>query len=552
MGEIFHRITMRKKLTLMIVMALMGLFIVAAVALYSERSSLLDGRRERITNIIDMGIGVIARFEQMEQNGQMTREAAQQAAREAILGMHFAGDNYIFGLTGNLAQRQLDFYVHPFPNVVGTSLFKYDNGAGTNMGELVSKELIKNGERFAHVEYLWKKNDQVGLVQKITYIRKTDRWGWFLGAGIYIDDVEAAWQLSLKRMLVVCVLGFTLMLLLSLMIMRSLLRQLGGEPAYTVEVVREIAAGNLNTQVHLAPNTEGSVLCSIAEMQSSLRALLQEVSNSAHRLSEISGNIAKGANKACQNSEKQSEAVSAIVSSIEEMTSNINHIAERAHCAHQTSEEAGQEAMQSTEVITAAVKDMQTVRETVLRSERTISDLVNQTEKISGIMNVIRDVADQTNLLALNAAIEAARAGDAGRGFAVVADEVRKLAERTASSTEEISATVRDIEQSSRASRQDMEEAVRQVEMGVVKAEQGGTAIVNIRARSTSVIELVTDISHALREQHASSEQIANKAQDVSESSHETAIMAHDSAEGTLELQKMTERLHAKVQRFRL
>lgn len=552
MGEIFHRITMRKKLMLMIVMALMGLFIVAAVALYSERSSLLEGRRERITNIIDMGIGVIARFEQMEQNGQMTREAAQQAAREAILGMHFAGDNYIFGLTGNLAQRQLDFYVHPFPNVVGTSLFKYDNGAGTNMGELVSKELIKNGERFAHVEYLWKKNDQVGLVQKITYIRKTDRWGWFLGAGIYIDDVEAAWQLSLKRMLVVCVLGFTLMLLLSLMIMRSLLRQLGGEPAYTVEVVREIAAGNLNTQVNLAPNTEGSVLCSIAEMQSSLRALLQEVSNSAHRLSEISGNIAKGANKACQNSEKQSEAVSAIVSSIEEMTSNINHIAERAHCAHQTSEEAGQEAMQSTEVITAAVKDMQTVRETVLRSERTISDLVNQTEKISGIMNVIRDVADQTNLLALNAAIEAARAGDAGRGFAVVADEVRKLAERTASSTEEISATVRDIEQSSRASRQDMEEAVRQVEMGVVKAEQGGTAIVNIRARSASVIELVTDISHALREQHASSEQIANKAQDVSESSHETAIMAHDSAEGTLELQKMTERLHAKVQRFRL
>lgn len=552
MGEIFHRITMRKKLMLMIVMALMGLFIVAAVALYSERSSLLEGRRERITNIIDMGIGVIARFEQMEQNGQMTREAAQQAAREAILGMHFAGDNYIFGLTGNLAQRQLDFYVHPFPNVVGTSLFKYDNGAGTNMGELFSKELIKNGERFAHVEYLWKKNDQVGLVQKITYIRKTDRWGWFLGAGIYIDDVEAAWQLSLKRMLVVCVLGFTLMLLLSLMIMRSLLSQLGGEPAYTVEVVREIAAGNLNTQVNLAPNTEGSVLCSIAEMQSSLRALLQEVSNSAHRLSEISGNIAKGANKACQNSEKQSEAVSAIVSSIEEMTSNINHIAERAHCAHQTSEEAGQEAMQSTEVITAAVKDMQTVRETVLRSERTISDLVNQTEKISGIMNVIRDVADQTNLLALNAAIEAARAGDAGRGFAVVADEVRKLAERTASSTEEISATVRDIEQSSRASRQDMEEAVRQVEMGVVKAEQGGTAIVNIRARSASVIELVTDISHALREQHASSEQIANKAQDVSESSHETAIMAHDSAEGTLELQKMTERLHAKVQRFRL
>ncbi|UGA36094.1 methyl-accepting chemotaxis protein [Chromobacterium haemolyticum] len=147
-------------------------------------------------------------------------------------------------------------------------------------------------------------------------------------------------------------------------------------------------------------------------------------------------------------------------------------------------------------MISRAVAEMRRINESVELAAGTINELVDKAQVISGIMQVIKDIADQTNLLALNAAIERARAGEQGRGFAVVADEVRKLSERTAQATEEIAGMIAEIQQSSTQSHGSMEEAVRRAKNGLELAEQGGEAVGEISRSAGGVLGVVNDISH--------------------------------------------------------
>ncbi len=145
--------------------------------------------------------------------------------------------------------------------------------------------------------------------------------------------------------------------------------------------------------------------------------------------------------------------------------------------------------------------DINEIAGSVDQASTSIRELGTQSERISSVVAVIREVADQTNLLALNAAIEAARAGEQGRGFAVVADEVRKLAERTAMSTREISEMVESVRSGARAAVERMELAVVRVSAGVERAEGASTSIREIGAASRNAVGMVSEITDAIREQ---------------------------------------------------
>jgi methyl-accepting chemotaxis protein len=150
-------------------------------------------------------------------------------------------------------------------------------------------------------------------------------------------------------------------------------------------------------------------------------------------------------------------------------------------------------------------------------SARTISELEGYSAEISTIVGVIKDIADQTNLLALNAAIEAARAGEQGRGFAVVADEVRKLAERTANSTQQITAMIDKVQSGSRRAVEEMEASVKRVSDGVELAHQAGNSISGIQSAAARVMQAVADIDRALKEQGVASRDIARNVEQVAQ-----------------------------------
>ncbi|XLM22933.1 methyl-accepting chemotaxis protein, partial [Chromobacterium piscinae] len=176
------------------------------------------------------------------------------------------------------------------------------------------------------------------------------------------------------------------------------------------------------------------------------------------------------------SSVQQSESASEMAAAVEQVTVSINHVADRAREANQQAQEAGEIAERGSKVVLGTVDGISAVAQAVGEAADRIGKLRDDSSTIATVLGVIKDIADQTNLLALNAAIEAARAGEMGRGFAVVADEVRKLAERTASSTTEISGVIDKMQHGTQAAVTGMQQVVTRVNVEAEKARGASEA----------------------------------------------------------------------------
>jgi len=216
------------------------------------------------------------------------------------------------------------------------------------------------------------------------------------------------------------------------------------------------------------------------------------------------------------------------------------------------SSRAGELSADGSRVVGSVVREIEQIAEVVNQSATIIGELGASSERISAIVNVIKEIADQTNLLALNAAIEAARAGESGRGFAVVADEVRKLAERTARSTQEISTMITAIQSGTHDAVASMDQGVNRVAEGVALATRAGESIREIGENARQVVAKVADISAALREQSTASTEIAQNVDRVARMAEENHAAVAGNAATAAQLESLSESLESTVRRFRL
>lgn len=263
-----------------------------------------------------------------------------------------------------------------------------------------------------------------------------------------------------------------------------------------------------------------------------------EVSGSADQVAESSGRLA--------------DAAGDNAATVEEITVSIAHIASNASEVDTIMGDTQQASHQSC----ARVRDMQSHMSSIADSIRMLSEslsgLADRSSEISGIVNVIREIADQTNLLALNAAIEAARAGEQGRGFAVVADEVRKLAERTSTATSEIHRMIDGMQGETVRAVGNMNETRAAVESGVERASSVAEEIAEIEQSISRAAARVREIAEATNEQSSATTLLAQSAEQTS-NAVQTVDGAIQQASATLrELGVMADRLGALVARFKL
>ena len=256
--------------------------------------------------------------------------------------------------------------------------------------------------------------------------------------------------------------------------------------------------------------------------------------------SSLTDEVDQTAREIADNSQTQGDAAGSMAAAIEQLTTSIAMVAAQAQDATRHTRTSRDQAEQGAGVILATVGGIEAIAAAVRQGSARIDALRADSESISSMANIIKEIADQTNLLALNAAIEAARAGEQGRGFAVVADEVRKLSERTASSTQEIASLLERMQDSARQAVASMAVAVREVDAGVDNAKQAGQSIDSIKQGSDTVATAVEDISTAVREQNATSTAIAQRIEQIAQMTERNTAAAASAAQAVHRLNEMS------------
>lgn len=316
--------------------------------------------------------------------------------------------------------------------------------------------------------------------------------------------------------------------------------------------VNEMAAGNLLTVIDVGTRDEmQTVATALNRMASELRGMISVAQDSSKMLYAQVDVLHQSSQSMAENSRDQTDAANSMASSIEELSVSIGEVSAHAQHSYDVSDQTRIISVESGEVIHRMAQEMSTISESVRTTATAIESLGEHSDKISSVVQVIKEVAGQTNLLALNAAIEAARAGEQGRGFAVVADEVRKLAERTTLSTIQISEIIEAIQDATMNAILSMGSVVNRVNEGVELADSAGIAINKIKDQGEQTQSVVHDISVALMEQSSTSKALADVVQQIATGSQHNSEAAQATATTAQQMYELAQQIQSSVERFK-
>ncbi|MFA7239463.1 MAG: methyl-accepting chemotaxis protein [Sulfuricellaceae bacterium] len=343
--------------------------------------------------------------------------------------------------------------------------------------------------------------------------------------------------------------GILLVAVFGVMLIRSIV----GPLDKAVGHFKDIAQGNLTGRIVIPGNDEvGQVLGALSAMQDELKAIIDKV---VHASVDIQGRTSKlnaEMFQVVEHSETQHDRVQEVAAAMEEVSQSVTEVAASAEGTANAAVSSQGIVADSITQMTKSMDATSRVVEAVQSSSGTITELSQAIQRIGEITQTIKEIADQTNLLALNAAIEAARAGEQGRGFAVVADEVRKLAERTATSTTDISRTVDEIQSTTLAAVSSMERAVKEVEGGISMMQASGKNLDQITVTSNQVTDMAQHIAAAAKQQSVASEDVARNMERISGLIEDNTESAKQAWKDTYALSQTAEEMRALVERFKV
>ena len=512
-------VSVAKRLAVIIGSAVLGIILMAAAFLVSERALILDERQNAVRQAVEIAQGIAVHFHGQVAKGALTPEEGQQRAIAAIKALRYSGSEYFW--INDMQPRMVMHAVKP--ELDGKDLAEMKDPNGLRLFVAFTDMVRQHGKGF--VSYQWPKPGNEQPVDKISYVQGFEPWGWVIGSGIYVDALyQQIWQ-EMSGALAWVMGGLCLALLLGAYLFVSFHHALTGGLGESRQCLRAMAQGDLR---HL-PTPRGSdeaaeLMTDLRQMQEALRGMVHRVREASDGIVMSSGEIATGSMDLSARTERAAASLQQSAASMEQMTATADHTTASIDDASRTAQRNAESATQGGQVMAEVVQTMEGIRASSAR--------------IAEIIGTIDGIAFQTNILALNAAVEAARAGEQGRGFAVVASEVRSLAQRSAAAAREIKSLIGN--------------SVQQVEAGTGIVRRAGGIIDQIVTTSRHVDQLLGVVSEGSREESKGISQIGRAVHDLDELTQQNAALVEETAAAASAMRDQADKLAREVGRFQL
>lgn len=533
------------RLWFMAIVSVICLLVVNTFDAYQLREKLHAEKRIKTQHIVEAVYGTLEYFHAQESTGKLDMAEAQAAALGMIKQLRYNSEDYFW-----VNDMQPYMIMHPYkPELDGKDLSKVKDPAGKQLFmEFV--DVVKR-DQAGFVDYLWPKPGMSDPVRKISYVKGFAPWGWIVGSGIYLDDVDAAYWSHWRGSLMYVLAVIALLALISTVLAKSIT-----DPINRAAVVlRGLARGDadLSEALDASGRSEMSELAGdFNRFVDKLRGLVNQLMRASESLLTSTNQVTSIAHTTSEAADQQRAESDQVAAAMTELHATANNVADSASQAATAAEQANTMALDSKQVIAKSASAIANLDKNIHYATDVIRQLQSGSEEIGSIIETIQAISGQTNLLALNAAIEAARAGDQGRGFAVVADEVRELAKRTQDSTLEIEKMISKLQQGA-------EEAVKAVESGKVEAEssveharQTGKALEEIVAAIAQITQMNVQIATAAEEQSVVVGEINHNAVRINEIASQNARGASDTVSTAENISSQLTELMKLAASFRL
>ncbi len=522
--KLLSRISIARKITLVIVTAVVGMLVMLLVVTnnISSNAERLDALKNRHYPLLQETQANLIKLDQIANEistAAMIGEADMLAKADDLKtqiesSLTRSKDLGADAVMLNALQKSLDAYFAPARGMAAAMIDgSFDMDKMAQQGEQVSAAQAKLREQMTQFE-----QDVAATVDRV------------------VAEAGATSDATVWLGVMIGVITSVLVILIGLTVSRSVVSAVNG----VADSLKEISQGEGDLTVRLSYDgfdELGRMVKYFNDFVDKLQHTISDIRSSMQALHRTAESLSMASAKTNTQITSQGDAIEKTTAALSEMFISVSHIAEHAASASCSAEEANSEATHGSAVVQTTVSSISELAQEIIATSALISQLESHTNNVGSILATIRGIAEQTNLLALNAAIEAARAGEQGRGFAVVADEVRSLASRTQDSTQEIQQVLEELQSSSKRAVDAMARGTSMASDSVEQSNSAGASLDAITDKVGGIVMLNNQIAAATEEQNQTSELIQQYVAEIQQ-------MAQDAITSTSALDEISRTLN--------